>query len=204
MDASRKMILVTGFEAFGGERLNPTQILLERLPGSIGGCEIRTKLLPVEFMRAREQAFLEYDRLLPDAVIMLGQAGGRSAVTPESTGKNIMDASIPDNAGYMPKNVPVTENGAETLRSTLDIEKIISAVSACGIPCEQSDDAGKYVCNCLLYGMLDHNRGIVPTGFIHVPYIREQGHEEQPCLELDDLSTGILAAVEAVASQIRN
>ena len=198
----RKVILVTGFEPFGGETLNPTEILLKRLPGTIGGCEISTLLLPVEFDRARALAFAEYDRLSPDVVVMLGQAGGRSAITPESTGKNIMDARMPDNAGYRPEQVPVVEGGPETLRSTFDIEKIVSAVSALGIPCERSDDAGKYVCNCLLYGMLDHNKGAVPTGFIHVPFIKEQGHNDAPAMELADMEKGIFAAIEAVASKI--
>ena len=91
MQALQKMILVTAFEPFGDDALNPTEMLLERLPERLGGCEIRTLLLPVEFVRARERAFAAYDELRPGAVVMLGQAGGRSAITPESTGKNVMN-----------------------------------------------------------------------------------------------------------------
>ena len=202
MQALQKMILVTAFEPFGDDALNPTEMLLERLPERLGGCEIRTLLLPVEFVRARERAFAAYDELRPGAVVMLGQAGGRSAITPESTGKNVMHARIPDNAGSMPEHLPIVKNGPETLRATLPIGKIVEDVSGLGIPCEQSDDAGEYVCNCLLYGMLDHNKGAVPTGFIHVPFLPEQGHTGKPFMCLSDMERGIRAAIEAVASEI--
>ena len=134
MQALQKVILVTAFEPFGDDALNPTEMLLERLPERLGGCEIRTLLLTVEFVRARERAFAAYDELRPDAVVMLGQAGGRSAITPESTGKNVMNARIPDNAGSMPEHLPIVKNGPETLRATLPIGKIIEDVSCLEFP----------------------------------------------------------------------
>ncbi len=194
-----RVILVTAFEPFGGEKLNPTELVLARLPDAIGEYELRKLLLPVEFVRARELAFAAYDRYSPAAVIMLGQAGGRDAITPETTGRNVMNGRIPDNAGFQPDHLPVVEGGPDSLASTLPTKKIIRAIQALGIPCERSDNAGEYVCNTLLYGMLERNRGKVPTGFIHVPYIREQGHEDAPFMELADMIRGILAAVETVA-----
>jgi pyroglutamyl-peptidase len=131
---------------------------------------------------------------------MLGQAGGRSAVTPESTGRNIMNAAEPDNAGYKPDHQSITEGGPEQLSSTLPMQKIIDSVRSLGIPCERSDSAGEFVCNCLLYSMLDHNKGEVPTGFIHMPYIKEQGHEDKPYMELKDITKAIMTAIETVIS----
>ena len=193
-------ILVTAFEPFGGEGLNPSEMVLHDLPDEMLGRSIHKLLLPVEFRRATEEAIAEYDRLSPDAVIMLGQAGGRSAVTPESTGRNIMNAAEPDNAGYKPDHQSITEGGPEQLSSTLPVQKIIDSVRSLDIPCERSDSAGEFVCNCLLYSMLDHNKGEVPTGFIHMPYIKEQGHEDKPYMELKDITKAIMTAIETVIS----
>ena len=203
MDSVFSTILVTAFEPFGGESMNPTERILQALPDAAGGFRLEKLVLPVEFIRAQETAFAAYDALKPRAVIMLGQAGGRSAVTPETTGKNVMNARIPDNAGFQPKGEPVVPGGPEKLPSTLPVEQIVKAVRALDIPCERSEDAGGYVCNALLYGMLNHNQGAVPTGFIHVPYVKEQGHEDKPYIELRTLCRGILAAVETVAAEIR-
>ena len=197
---SKMDILVTAFEPFGGEGLNPSEMVLHDLPDEMLGRSIHKLLLPVEFHRAPEKAIAEYDRLSPDAVIMLGQAGGRSAVTPESTGRNIMSAAEPDNTGYKPDHQPITEGGPEQLSSTLPVQKIIDSVRSLGIPCERSDSAGEFVCNCLLYSMLDHNKGEVPTGFIHMPYIKEQGHEDKPYMELKDITKAIMTAIETVIS----
>ncbi len=198
----KKIILVTAFEPFGGEKLNPSEMVLEKLPDAVGGYAIRKLLLPVEFVRALSLAAAEYDRLAPAAVIMLGQAGRRRAITPETTGRNVMYGGIPDNAGWKPDHLPVVENGPDKLYSTLMTDRIVRAVNALGIPCEVSDNAGEYVCNALLYGMLEHNRGTVPTGFIHVPFIREQGHPEDPFMDFKEVYRGVLTAIETVASEV--
>ena len=197
-----KTVLVTAFEPFGGDKLNPTQMVLERLPAELSGCALEKILLPVEFVRSRERACEAYDRLRPDAVVMLGLAGTRDAITPETTGRNLMKARIPDNAGYEPKDEPVVPDGPETLPSTFPVEKIVEAVRAKGIPARASDSAGLYVCNSLLYSMLHHNGGAVPTGFIHVPAVPELGHPDMPSMEFDMIYEGILAALEAVAESL--
>ena len=206
--AEARTILVTAFEPFGGEKLNPTMLVLEGLPDTISGFKIHKLVPPVEFVRARSLVIAEYDRLVPSAVIMLGEGGGRSAVTPEARAKNVMNAvedgyRFPDNAGYAPDHLPVVEHGPDTQHSTLPIDRIIEAVKAVGVPCERSDDAGEFVYNTVLYSMLEHVKGASPTGFIHIPYIREQGYEDAPYMELDDISRGIVAAVEAVAATLR-
>lgn len=202
-----KKILVTGFEPFGGEKINPAQLVLESLPSEICGCEIRKLLLPVEFTGAREAAIKVYGEFSPDAVIMLGQAGGRSALTPEIRGRNVMnsfkeDRVNPDNAGYAPDHLEIVQGGPDELRATLPLQKILMAVRAAGVPCELSESAGEYVCNCLLYSMLRHNGGEVPTGFIHMPYVREQDHEDKPFMELGEIIKGMTAAIGAVAAEL--
>ena len=202
------MILVTAFEPFGGETINPTARILENLPEEIGGSRIRKLLLPVEFARCREIAIAEYDRVRPAAVIMLGQHGGADAILVETTAVNLMHAFAPDgsprpdNAGFAPENEPLAAFGAEKLFSTFPVDRIVQAVNAAGLKCAASADAGKYVCNVLLYGMLEHGRGEVPTGFIHVPFVKEQGHEDKPFMELDAMVRGVAAAIETTAAGI--
>ena len=193
-----KNILVTAFEPFDGETLNPSAGILESLPDTIDGHRIRKLLLPVEFAKSRELAVAAYDALSPDAVIMLGQAGGRSAITPETTARNEMTARIPDNAGYQPVHVPVVPGRPDVLYSTLPTEKIVQTIHALGIPCESSDDAGTYVCNALFYSMLNRVNRSIPAGFIHIPYIREQEHEDKPFLAFEAILKGITAAIRTV------
>ncbi|MBR3201631.1 MAG: GNAT family N-acetyltransferase [Mogibacterium sp.] len=196
----RRTILVTAFEPFGGETLNPTAEVLGMLPDESSGYAIRKLLLPVEYGRSAEIAISEYDRLQPAAVIMLGQAGGRSAISPETSAKNLMDCEAPDNAGYIADHERISEKGPDTLSSTLPVGKIVDVLAARDIPCEISDDAGTYVCNSLFYSMLDHNRGDVPTGFIHVPYIKEQGHTDKPFMEISDICMAIEVIIETISA----
>ena len=202
------MILVTAFEPFGGEAINPAARILETLPGEIDGFKLHKLLLPVEFIRCREIALAEYDKLKPAAVIMLGQFGGADAIRVETAAVNLMHAFTPDgsprpdNAGFAPANEPLIAGGAYRLFSTFPAEEIARAVNAAGVRCEISHDAGKYVCNALLYGMLAHNRGEVPTGFLHVPYLKEQGHGDKPFMELDDMARGVTAAIKTTAAGI--
>ncbi len=196
-----KAILVTAFEAFGGETINPTERVLGMLPDETGGYGVRKILLPVEFGRAAEIAVSEYDRLKPAAAIMLGQAGGRSAISPETTARNLMNSSAPDNAGHTADHIRISESGPHKLKSTLPVDSIVDVLSAKGIPCEISDDAGTFVCNDLFYRMLEHAGGEVPAGFIHVPYIREQWHEDKPFMEISDIEAGIEAIMEIVMEE---
>ncbi|MCR5808165.1 MAG: pyroglutamyl-peptidase I [Clostridiales bacterium] len=198
-------ILVTAFMPFGGDSLNPTQLVLERLGDELCGRRINKLLLPVEFKTAGRLAADECERLSPAAVIMLGQAGGRSKITPERRAVNLMEARIPDNAGYEPHSVPVIAGGAERLYSTLPLDLIVSAIRARGLPAGISEDAGAYVCNCALYTLLSRIDGRIPAGFIHVPFIREQtegvnGRGNSPFMELDEITEAVNAAMTAVSS----
>ena len=192
---------------FGGDVMNPTEAILGMLPEELDGTRLEKLLLPVEFARAARLAVEAYDRLSPAAVVMLGQAGGRNAVTPELCAKNMMNARIPDNAGFKPEGTPVAEGGEETLRSTLPIGAIVASINAAGIRAEASEDAGAYVCNALMYAMLRHTAGRTPAGFIHVPFTREQvegfpGREGTAFMELSDILTAVSLALSAVIDAI--
>lgn len=200
-------ILVTAFMPFGGDSMNPTEAILVRLPAKIRGARLFKLLLPVEFKAAPEILLDGMRRISPAAVIMLGQAGGRSAVTPELFGRNVMEARIPDNAGFSPHGEPVAEGGAESLSSTLPNERIVGAIRALGLPAELSESAGTYVCNTLLYSALSAAGGSLPVGFIHIPFAREQtegvtGREQTPFMELSDMERAVIAAIEAVAQTL--
>lgn len=200
-------ILVTAFEPFGGDSMNPTEAALRALPERVAGMSIKKLLLPVEFGRSFKICAAEFDRVSPAALIMLGQAGGRDAITPEAVGRNLMDARIPDNAGFDPKNSPIIPGGEAELFSTLPVADIAERMNGLGIPARVSHDAGLYVCNSLLYSMLAHVKGSVPAGFIHVPFVREQvegvpGRENAPFMEHETIAAAILAAIETTARSL--
>ena len=195
-------ILVTAFEPFGGDSVNPTQLVLEALPDHIAGARVEKLLLPVEFRRAAEMALEAASLICPDCVICLGQAGGRGAVTPELYGRNLMNARIPDNAGYQPAGLPIVKGGPDELMSRLPVWRIIAHIRREGLPAEISFSAGEYVCNSLLYSVLYGLHESVRAGFIHVPFIRGQvegvpGREKKPYMELDDIKRAVCLAIEA-------
>ena len=196
----KKTIIVSAFAPFGGEAINPTELILKKLPDYVGEVEIKKLYLPVEFIKAPKILIDEYDKSNAKAVIMLGQAGGRDKITIEAIAKNLMNAKISDNSGYKPINLEIVKGGKDELNATLPIEELISEVEELNIKVSKSEDAGSYVCNCLMYGMLNYNKGEVPTGFIHVPFIKEQG--KTPFMSLSDEYNGILAIVNYIASNI--
>lgn len=170
-----KRILVTGFDPFGGECVNPAREAVMRLPDAIGDCEITKLEVPTVFGLAAQTVLAVAKELRPDAIICVGQAGGRSAVTPEVVGLNLREASIPDNAGNCPVNVPVIPDGPAAYFATLPVRNMVAVVKERGIPCQLSYSAGTFVCNDLLYTLLHHYRdGDVRVGFVHIPYLPEQ------------------------------
>lgn len=193
-------ILVTAFEAFGGEEINPTERALDRLPDNIGGAQLIKHLLPTVFGEALKQAVAAAEKEDVDAVVSLGQAGGRSHITPEWIGINVADASIPDNEGKQPSDKPVVDGGPAAYFSTLPVKAMVAAIQDAELPARVSTTAGTFVCNQLLYGLLHHFKDAqVKAGFIHVPFIKEQAKENSPMLELADVVRGVECAISAVA-----
>ena len=164
------LLLATCFEPFGGEESNASAKALALLPERIGAWSVVKQELPVVFGLAGEKCRALIDALRPDAVLMLGQAGGRSAVTPELVARNLRWARIPDNAGRSPKGEPVIPGGEDALFATLPVEAMTEAIRAAGLPGALSASAGLYVCNDLYYSVLHHLRGSgIPAAFLHLP-----------------------------------
>ena len=196
-------ILVTAFDPFGGEKINPAQQAVEHLADTIGGANIHKLIVPTVFGKAAEDVIAAMDSLRPDAVICVGQAGGRKAVTPERVAINVMDANIQDNAGKQPNDEPVVAGGPAAYFSTLPIKAMVQAIRDAGLPGEISNSAGTFVCNSLLYSVLHHAALHMPETravFVHVPYIPEQtaGKENVPSMPLEDIVRALSAAIAGI------
>lgn len=190
-----KKLLISGFEPFGGETLNPSWEAVSRLPENIGKYSLSKLLLPVVFGKAAEIAISTADAIQPDVVICIGQAGGRIAITPELVAINLRHGNIPDNEGNQPKDEPIIKGGKEAYFSTLPVRNISEAVSEAGVASSVSYSAGAYVCNDLLYSLLAHfDNSKTRVGFIHIPYSTEQA--KQPSMDIADIVKGLTVAIE--------
>jgi len=196
-----KVILVTGFECFGGEKVNPSWEICQRLPREIAGARIETCLVPCEFRRAIEVAAEAIERHRPAIVISLGQAGGRSRIGVERVAINVDDARIPDNAGAQPVDEPIAANGPPAYFASIPVKAMARAIRAAGIPAEVSNSAGTYVCNHVMYGVLHFlaaSGNKARAGFIHVPFAEAQvlDKKDVPAMAIDSMTRGITAAIE--------
>lgn len=200
--------LVTGFEPFGGDALNPAFEALRRLPARLGDLQIATCVLPTAFGRAI--AVLE-DAVLttaPDIVLSVGLAGGRAALSLERVAINIDDARIPDNDGRQPIDRPIVVGGPPAYFATLPIKAAVVALRAGGLPAIVSNTAGTFVCNHAFYGLMHMiaSRGLTARGgFLHVPYLPGQAAQQvsanpgMPSMGLADLVRGIEIILETAA-----
>ena len=192
-------ILITAFEPFQQETINATMEALSLLPDSVCGHTLIKRTIPVVFGKAVEAVTALVDDLRPEAVICLGQASGRAEVTPERVAINVMDARIPDNAGEQPADAPIREDGPAAYFSTLPVKTMVQAMKEAGVPASLSNTAGTFVCNDLMYGLLDHlartGRNI-PAGFIHIPATPAQAVERPtPSLAPETVAKGLAAAI---------
>jgi len=198
-------ILLTGFEPFGGSPVNPSQQIVEALAADAPpGVALRTTLLPVDTLGAPDAIRVAIDAIQPSAVVMLGQAGRRTAVSIERVAINVLDFRIPDNSDRQPVDEPVVPSGPAAYFSTLPIKAIVQAVRQAGVPAAVSNTAGTYLCNQAMYIALHHiaQQGLnIPAGFIHVPSLPEQVHErpDTPSMALSAARTAIRAALIVVA-----
>lgn len=192
-------ILLTGFDAFGGERLNPSWLVAQSLQGQrIAGHRVVTAQLPTVFGQSLQQIHALVSTHQPALTVCLGQAGGRSALSLERIGINVNDARIPDNTGAQPIDTPVVPGGPAAYFASLPIKAMLHGVRRTGVPCEVSQTAGTFVCNHVLYGLMHllqaHGPAGARGGFIHVPWLPGQG---TPHLPLRDMVRGIHAALWA-------
>jgi pyroglutamyl-peptidase len=191
-----KNLLITGFDPFGGEVINPAWEAVKLLPETLGDWQLHKLEIPTVFSLAAETVLAAANKLQPDVILCIGQAGGRSTVTPERIGINLMDARIPDNRGNQPNNIPIHPDGPDGIFSPLPVKTMAQAISDAGFPGAVSNTAGTFVCNEVLYRLLFHYQNTpVKVGFIHLPYLPEQG---EPSLPLASSSEALKAAISVL------
>ena len=188
-------LLITGFDPFGGESVNPSWLAVSKLPDAIGSYTVHKMVIPTVFGKAAENVLEKANEIQPDLILCIGQAGGRDAVTPERIAVNIRDARIPDNAGNQPQGEFVVPDGPAAYFATVPLKEMAEAIRNAHIPATVSNSAGAFVCNDVLYTLLHHYHGSTTrVGFIHVPYLPEQG---SPSLPLEQTVAALIAAVQA-------
>ena len=191
----KRKLLITGFDPFGGASINPAWEAVKLLPAEIADFEVHKLEIPTVFGLATETVLEKAREIQPDVILCVGQAGGRSSVTPERIGVNIRDAKIADNAGNQPVGQFVAEEGPAAYFSTVPVMAMADAIQAAGQPGQVSNSAGAFVCNDTLYGLLHHYAGTATkVGFIHVPWLPEQG---SPSLPLSQTAAALEAAITA-------
>lgn len=174
-------ILVTGFQPFGGEKINPAWEAIRVLPDSIVGSKVVKLQIPVVFGVGADVVSTAIDHINPDIVLCVGQAGGRAKITPEFVGINYRDARIPDNDGNQPHAQRIVEDGPDAYFATLPVRAMTEAMNESGIPAALSYTAGTYVCNDVMYSMLHILATKYPNArgaFMHVPFATEQATKQ--------------------------
>jgi pyroglutamyl-peptidase len=200
-------VLVSGFEPFGGERVNPSWMAAQALHGRmVAGHRLIAAQLPTVFDLAITVLRDEMLRHRPALVVATGQAGGRAALSLERVAINVNDARIADNAGAQPVDTPIVEGGPAAYWSTLPIKAMREAILAAGVEAEVSQTAGTFVCNHVFYGLMHElatNRALKGTrgGFVHVPWLPNQG---LPCMSVDRIVAGLKAGIECALKTHRD
>lgn len=203
-------LLLTGFEPFGGDAVNPAHEAGHRLAREqVAGADLHYLCLPVVRYEAVAVALKEMLRLRPDAVISLGQAGSRARITPERIAINVDDFRIPDNAGNQPRDEPQVRDGPAAYFTTLPVRAMTDAIVAAGVPAAVSNTAGTFLCNHVAYGLLHAiaTGGLpVRAGFVHLPLLPEQAAArpvETPSMTLETMMAGLRAMLAVVTASCR-
>lgn len=197
-------ILVTGFDPFGGESVNPAYEAVKLLPDKIKGAEIVKLEIPTVFSKSGPAVEAGIKEHKPDVVINVGQAGGRASVTIEKVAINFADARIPDNDGEQPIDEPLQADGDTAYFATIPVKAMMQNVRKHGLPCSVSYTAGTYVCNSIMYNVLYMCSKRYPgirAGFIHVPYACGQAVDKAvgtPSMPLETIAKSLEYAIEAV------
>ena len=190
-------ILLTGFEPFGKASSNPSGEIVKQISGD----NIVTAILPVAYAKSAERLLVLIEEHNPDVVICLGQAEGRTQITPERIAINLDDARLADNEGIMRNEVPIVLDGPVAYESTLPIKEIVKAINVAGVPAAVSLSAGAFLCNHVFYVAQDHFKGTkVRSGFVHVPLMDEQAGEFPglPTMPLEQMVTAVRAMLEVL------
>lgn len=195
-------VLITGFDPFGGEKINPAWEAVKGIKDIIEGAKIIKLEIPTVFNKSIEKVKEAMELEKPDIVLCIGQAGGRYDITIERVAINVDDARIEDNEKNQPIDIPVFEDGENAYFSNLPIKAMVEEIKGQGIPASISNSAGTFVCNHIMYGVLYHINKTYKNmrgGFIHVPFINEQvlDKKNQPYMPVEHISKAIEAAIKA-------
>ncbi|MCS4270363.1 MULTISPECIES: pyroglutamyl-peptidase I [Raoultella] len=193
-------VLITGFEPFDGEAVNPSWEVVKRLDGAIiAGERVVARQLPCVFNEALTVLHAALDEFRPVLTLAIGQAGGRADITVERVAINVDDARIPDNKGQQPIDRPIVADGPAAWFSSVPIKAIVAALRQQGIPASVSQTAGTFVCNHVMYGLLHKLQGQagVKGGFIHIPYLPEQAaaHPGEASMALETIRAALETAI---------
>ena len=194
-------ILLTGFEPFGGEKINPSWEAVRGVGEEIPGAAIERLCLPVEWRRGQEMLSQAIERLRPDCVLMTGQAGGCAGVSIERVAINLCETGIADNAGEQKCGEAVEPDGPTAYFATYPYREMLAALRAAKIPASFSFSAGAYLCNCVMYRALHLQATAYPkmaAGFLHLPYLPEQT-QDKPSMPLETMVRALEACLSAIA-----
>lgn len=199
-------VMVTGFDPFGGESINPAYEAVKLLPDEIAGAEVVKLEVPTVFQKSIHTLDQAMEKEQPNLVLCVGQAGGRFDITVERVAINVDDARIADNEGNQPIDEPIFADGKPAYFSNLPIKAMVQNVRANNLTASVSNTAGTFVCNHLMYGllhMIDRKYKGVRGGFVHVPFIVEQVVEKRnmPSMSVENIAKGLEAMIEAAVSQ---
>ncbi len=196
-------ILVTGFDPFGDDIINPAIEAVKKLPDTIDGVEIIKLEIPTVFHKSADVVAEAIEKEKPAYVLNIGQAGGRFEMTPERVAINLDDARIPDNEENQPIDVAIVEAGANAYFSQLPIKAMVDYMKKENIPASVSNSAGTFVCNHIMYHSLYMTNTKYPevkAGFMHIPFLPEQviQRPNTPSMSLDNIVQGIIASLKAI------
>ncbi|CAM3127771.1 pyroglutamyl-peptidase I [Staphylococcus argensis] len=199
-------ILVAAFDPFGGEKINPALEAVKSLEDTIGNHQITKLEIPTVFHKSKQVIEQELEQRDYDAVLVVGQAGGRFELTPERIGINVDDARIPDNEKHQPIDQSIQAEGEAAYFSNMPVKRMVEAIKEAGVPARLSNTAGTFVCNHILYqlGYLQATRfSNIRFGFIHVPYVPEQvtNKPNQPSMAYETMVKGLTAAIRVIDQQ---
>ena len=198
-------IIVTGFDPFGGEKINPSIECVKALP-EVEGVELIRLELPTVFKESAKRLNEVINEVKPDAVLSVGQAGGRPGITMERIAINVDDARIPDNISQQPIDEEIQVEGEAAYFSTLPIKRIVKAIREAGISAEVSNSAGTFVCNHIMYqALFAATKADKPfkAGFMHIPFIPEQT-ADKPSLPLEESTKALQIAIETIRDYIND
>lgn len=199
----RKKILVTGFDPFDGQEVNPAGQAVFLLPEEINGAAVVKLEVPTIFGKAAEVVHSAIVKEQPDYVLCVGQAGGRACLTPELVAINYDDAGIPDNAGQKPLEQVIQARGPAAYFTQFPVKKLVAGIRKAGVPAKVSTTAGTFVCNHLMYQVQYLREQEFPdlkAGFIHVPFVPEQvtRRPNSPSMALETIVKGLEAAIAVI------